>query len=55
MKTGLIAFPFAYLQLLVHVNSLEANVLQIKLCVLHHFTCLILHMGALPAVCAAGK
>jgi len=55
MKPGLIAFPFAYLQFLVHVNTIEAIVLQIWLYVLHHFETVTLHLGAVPSVCAAGK
>ena len=31
MKTGLIAFPFAYLQLFLNVNTVEVIVLHLRL------------------------
>ena len=54
MKTGLIAFPFAYLQLFQHVNTLEGIVLQIWPYVIQDFKG-VWYVGAVPSVCAAGK
>ena len=54
MRTGLIAFPFTYLQLLLHVNALEAIVLQIWLYVIQDFENVCI-LGAVPSVSAAGK
>ena len=54
MKTGLIAFPFAYLQVIVHVETGEAIVLQMGLDVIQDIMS-VGFLGAVPLACAAGK
>ena len=53
MKAGLIAFPFAYLQLF-HVTPLKAVVLQIGLLVIQDIDS-VLFLGAVSLASAAGK
>ena len=53
MKAGLIAFPFAYLQLF-HVTPLKAVVLQIGLLVIQDIDS-VLFLGAVSMASAAGK
>ena len=55
MKTGLIAFPFAYLQSFLHVNMLEAIVLHLGCFVVQDLVCVRMLMGALAFLHAAGK
>ena len=52
MKTGLIAFPFGYLQLL-HVKTLEGLVYHMGFYVVQDFC--VGYLGALRPIYAAGK
>ena len=55
MKTGLIAFPFAYLQWFSIVDTLEAIVLHLGFLVVEDLKCVRVFMGALAIMNAAGK